>query len=784
MLSGSNAAVNKRSREPLVPAEWAGRLIRTSLRRPLLVLLILCLFGSYLAFYGTGILKLIFVFAIFLMFSLICRFGKLVTSDLTSVMIGVVGFSVCYIGFSLWKKHEIRLNYSEYYIGNAKVISSNASDDGYKNIELMLDSRERVIMLTDQVLNYGDNIRLQATISPIVTKGNPGDMDVRSFYRKKGIIRSAERANIEATESSAWSPINFGYRIGSKIRRAFYGIWTQCTDEDTASVLSAMILGDDSHLSKEDKNTFRKSNLSHLLVVSGAHIGYFTATIGALCTLVLDEKRKIFGLTAFLILFGFVTGWAGSAPRSILMYLIVGYLSFFRHCIDRLSACSLSALILMCLDPFSVFSSGLLLSFGATFSIMIFHKKIENLLYKRIPAVPEEIRRAISCFVCAHIGMLPVLLSMGSKMSVQSSIVVVLSGFPAEMICSFGLVLTLISYLIPFNIVRSGLFVPVRGMVYVLKQMAYTGSKNYTKSLSLRNIPAFLLVFILCFVISFLIRPGLRRKTILILAFGSVFAFFIQNVFLPKKSSSVYFLDVGQGDCALITHNDISILVDGGNRGNGENIRKSMEYLGVSRIDMAFISHLDTDHISGILELWDMGLIDHLYAPFWSDSPEMNQLRSIFPDIPSEITILQKETVVTIDEDLSFHVIWPKDPKDGGNDDSMVMVCTLYAEKILFTGDISEEVEKVLEDPSLEHISVLKVSHHGSRFSTSDAFLNDKMIDAAVISVGYNHYGHPSGEVLKRLSDHDIPWLRTDERGCVLLSIDESGWDLNYYFSS
>lgn len=784
MLSGSDAAIFKHCREPLILLEWAGRFIRASLRRPLLVSLILCILGSYIAFYGSGILQLISVFGVFVVFTLICRYGKLVTADFAAVLIGVVGFSVCYIGFCLWKKHEVRLNYSEFYTGNARVCSSNASDEGYKNIELVLDSRERVIILTDQVLNYGDTIRLQAYISPIITKGNPGDMDVRSFYRKKGIIRSAERAKFEVIDSSIWSPVNLGYRIGSKIRRSFYGIWTECTDEDTASVLSAMIIGDDSHLSKEDKNTFRKSNLSHLLVVSGAHIGYFTATIGALCTLVLDEKRKIFGLTAFLILFGFVTGWSGSAARSILMYLIVGYLSFFRYCIDRLSACSLSALILMCLDPFAVFSSGLLLSFGAAFSIMIFHKKMENIMYKHIPVIPEEIRRAISCFICAHIGMIPVLLSMGNKMSVSSTIVVVLSGFPAEIICSLGLVLTLVCLLIPFNFLRSGLFVPVRGMVYVLKQMAYAGSKNYIKSLPLRKVPAFLLLFVLCFIISFLIRPGLRKKTLLILAFGSVFAFFIQSIFIPKKSSSVYFLDVGQGDCALITHNDISILVDGGNQGNGETIKKTMEYLGISKIDMAFISHLDADHISGILELWDMGLVDHLYAPFWSESPEMRQLRCIFPDIPSEITILQKDTVVTIDEDLSFRVIWPQDPSDGGNDDSMVLVCTLYGEKILFTGDISEDVEKLLEDPLLEDIAVLKVSHHGSRFSTSDAFLNDKMIDAAVISVGYNHYGHPSGEVLKRLSNHDIPWFRTDERGCVLFTVDESGWDLNYYFCS
>ncbi len=784
MLTGTDAAAYKQRKNSFSFRKWAERWIGASLRRPLLVLLIMCFSGSYLSFYGSDVFKLFSIIAVFLVFSSFCCFGKLVARELAVILIAVLGFSACFIGFSLWEKHAIRLDFSEYYNGRAKVCSPNSFDVGYKNVELVLENGERVIMLTDQILDYGDILRLESFISPIITKGNPGDMDVRQYYRRKGIIRSAERAKFDVLETSERSPIDFAYKIGADIRRTFYGIWSECTDEDTAAVLSAMIIGDDSHLSKEEKNTFRKSNLSHLLVVSGAHIGYLTATIGVLCSWLLNEKRKMIGISVFLVVYGFVTGWAGSASRSIFMYLIVGYLSFSEHCIDRLSACSLSALILMCLDPFAVFSSGLLLSFGAAFSIMIFHKKAESLIYKHIPILPEEIRRAISCFICAHIGMLPVLLSMGNRMSVLSTIVSVLSGFPAEMICCFGLVITLVCLLIPFNIVRSGLFAPVRGMVYVLKRMAYAGALHYEESLSLSNVPVFVLLSIVSLCLFFLIRPGLRKKTMFVMTVGALFAFLFQNMIFQKKQSSVYFLDVGQGDCALITHKNIAVLVDGGNQGNGERIRNIMEYLGLSKINMAFISHLDADHISGILELWNMGLIDHLYTPFWSDSPEMSQLKCIFPDLPSEITILQKDAIVTVDEDLSFHVIWPQEPKDGGNDDSMVILCSLYEEKILFTGDISEHVENALEEALIQDITVLKVSHHGSRFSTSDAFLNDKMIDAAVISVGYNHYGHPSGEVLQRLSERGIRWLRTDERGCVLLSVDESDWDINYYFDS
>ena len=161
---------------------------------------------------------------------------------------------------------------------------------------------------------------------------------------------------------------------------------------------------------------------------------------------------------------------------------------------------------------------------------------------------------------------------------------------------------------------------------------------------------------------------------------------------------------------------------------------------------------------------------------------EMDQLRKAFPDLPSDVDILRKGDIFKVDESLSFELLWPNDPSDGGNDDSMVILCRMYDTRILFTGDISEEVEKVLPSDVLSDISVLKVSHHGSRFSTSDTFLKNKKVGAALISVGYNHYGHPSREVLKRLGSRSIPIYRTDERGCVLLSASGSEWQMDYYF--
>ncbi len=763
--------------------KWLRTVARTSLRRPLVFVLLMCVSGAYLGYYCAPFVGCLASFSIGILFFLYGSSEGRHFSDLVTMLAGSVGFSAFLIGFALYGNHVERLSFAAYYQGNARIISVNASDDGYKNIVLRLDDGEKVIFLTDSTYRYGDILNVKGRLSPIYTKGNPGDFDVRSYYLRKGIVRKADNVSVFTVEHGR-SPVCMGYNLGSGIRKVFYGMWRNATDEDTAALLSALIVGDDSHLAGEVKDSFKSSNLSHILVVSGAHVGYFAATIGAITMLLFRGKHKMTILTVFFVLFGFVTGWGGAAFRSILMYIIIGYLSFGARCIDRLSACALSGLILLIIDPFSVFSTGLLLSYSATFSILAFHQRADRRVKTWFPHIPEELRTAVSCFICAQLGMLPTLFLMGNSISPLTILIVVFAGFPTEVICCFGLILTVFCSLIPVHFLHKVLFVPITGLVSMLKAMADIGSMNVPGRISIRHVPVAGLILFACLMLMLLVRCGFRRKILAFAAVCASFVIIVRSTFIREKRSYIYFLDVGQGDCALICHRNMNILVDGGNKGSGEKIQKVMEYLNINRIDLAFISHLDSDHIAGIIELWQSGKISRLYAPFWGESHEMDQLRMVFRDLPEDLNILKQGDCVTIDDDLSFEIVWPSDPIDGGNDDSMVMLCKMFRSRVLFTGDVSSEAEKSLPNETLADLSVLKVAHHGSRFSTSGAFLKNKKIDAALISVGYNHYGHPSREVLERLVTYEIPYFRTDERGCVLLSVTDSDWKMDYYFDS
>ena len=764
--------------------DWSDRVAGAFLLRPLAFTLVMLILGGYIAFQFTGIVRLILLLFSTTFILLLGMKTSHRTSYRFSFILGVAGFALSFLFFSYTSKIMEKRKTESFYSGNAKIISNNASDEGYKNLILKLNSGEKVIFLTDESFEYGEMLSLQGMLVPIIPKGNPGDMDFRSYYYNMGIVRQIEDAQINSTDDKTRSPLVWGYRLGSHISRSFYSIWRESTDPETAMILAAMIVGDDSHLTKEIKESFQNSNLAHLLVVSGAHVGYFAATFGIISSLIMyNEKFRKILLSILLVFFGFVSGWSGPAARSILTYLLISFLSNGKRSVDRISACACSAVLLFLTDPYLIFSSGMILSFMATFSILFFQKGVEKRIRTKMPLLPTEISRSCACFVCAQFGMMPIMLMMGNSFSLPDFLVVLFAGFPAETICGIGLPLTGVCTLIHSTVIRKILFVPVQGLTQLLVFLALLGADRSVRRFSVRYFPILILLAACFCFLGKNVRSGLRKKALFAAGLISFGVFALQSCFYRNPKGYVYFMDVGQGDCALIVYNNTSFLIDGGRPGSGQKIENTMEYLGIDTISVAFATHLDVDHIGGIIELWENNKVECIYAPFWARSEEMDQLDMCYSVLPSDVGILRKGDRVVMDEDFCFEVLWPMNASDGGNDDSLVLLMRMYAVTVLFTGDISSWVENKIDLQAVDGIDVLKVSHHGSKYSSSESFLDSKKIGAVVISVGYNLYGHPSPEVIDRLDAREMPYYRTDRGGCVLLSASKKNWSLDYYFS-
>lgn len=234
----------------------------------------------------------------------------------------------------------------------------------------------------------------------------------------------------------------------------------------------------------------------------------------------------------------------------------------------------------------------------------------------------------------------------------------------------------------------------------------------------------------------------------------------------------VIFLDVGQGDAILITEGDTQVLIDG-----GADSRQLLGQLGRfvpfwdHRIETVIATHPDADHIGGLASV----IRRYRVSSFLSNGVESGSdtltdlKRSLEQSPETEQSVLGTGSRLIFPGGAELAVLFPMGGAAAAfketNDGSIVTRLAYGQSSFLFTGDLPHE-ESVL--PDIEPAQVLKVAHHGSKYSTSDAWLDRVRPAAVVVSVGKNRYGHPSEEVLHRLRAAGAEVLRTDEIGNIV----------------
>jgi len=260
------------------------------------------------------------------------------------------------------------------------------------------------------------------------------------------------------------------------------------------------------------------------------------------------------------------------------------------------------------------------------------------------------------------------------------------------------------------------------------------------------------------------------------------FAYFAYQIYIETKPLQVVFLDVGQGDSILIQKGTKQILIDGGPNGKTElaGLGKYLPYFD-REIELVIATHPDRDHIAGLVDVARNFKIDKVLATGaekdtaafkeWKDIREYNRVETLEALRGDEISF----------GDSKLKIIFPEgsvEPAAGDANNKSVVARLDYGDNsFLFTGDIEVPAEKeILGDlPAGRQggenvdVDVLKIAHHGSKYSSSEAFLDAASPETAIISVGANNsYGHPAEETLEKLTSRKIKILRTDEMGDII----------------
>lgn len=297
-----------------------------------------------------------------------------------------------------------------------------------------------------------------------------------------------------------------------------------------------------------------------------------------------------------------------------------------------------------------------------------------------------------------------------------------------------------------------------------------------------------------------------KHKYSKIIIFAVVLSLIISSAFIPqsiwdkayetvglstnsdeiKDGMTVSFIDVGQGDCELVSGNDGVILIDSGERGERDTVINYLNSLRIKTINYCIVTHPHSDHYGNMAEILKNYDVENLIMPELSkiNIPTTKMYEEFIgaADKYTDRVIFAKADTQYELGKINIKILGPYSQNEDLNYMSVVTKISYYNISFLMTGDCGgEEETEILKNTEAEDLksTILKVSHHGSRYSSSDEWLKKVSPEKAVISCGKgNSYNHPHVELLKRLEANKIDYYRTDLNGTVKIKTDGKGYSV------
>lgn len=673
----------------------------------------------------------------------------------------------------------------------------------------------------------GNQINCKAKLMNIKSATNPGEFDLRQYYCEKKIYYMAVCSEGDINIINAKSNVikTFLFQLRDNIKK----VYIKCLPEKEAGTICAMLLGDKSIIDEDVKELYRQNGIGHLLAISGLHVTILCMGLKKLLSkLRVNEKAAIVIIVLFLLFYGLMTGFGVSTSRAVIMMLFALAAQINGRSYDMLSAMSVSAVFIVVQKPYALFSCSLLLSYCAIIAIAVVYPFLEKYVIvneklithknkeKFFDYVMIEIRKSFLMSFSIQFFTLPVILYFYYETPVYGLILNLIILPLSNLLVIFGAIGGVLGLLI----LPAGKF--FLGIVYVILNIfekSCTLFNDFPFHIIVTGRPGRCKIFIYYFVIisvillfnkmemllfsNYAIKNGLytyvvnisrkvKHKTIFICLEILLLLVFILTP-VRNKNADISFLDIGQGDCIIVKSESGRVYMIDGGSSSKKNIGKYiitpyLKYYGITRIDYCIVTHSDSDHVSGILEILEQKKSDRIQIDnFMIPEPD----ESLKDETYKKLLQLAKENCKKVSYIKKFDMIQDKNLKivcihpergyysDSANAYSAVLSITNNSNSILLTGDLEKDGETSVIETLNQHrnlfpksYTLLKVAHHGSKNSTSDEFLERVNPDISVISCGKkNRYGHPHDELLNRLKKINTTIFRTDMDGAVTLPL-------------
>ena len=608
--------------------------------------------------------------------------------------------------------------------------------------------------------------------------GTPAPETRAAIAGEGGSLEAEGRDCRVADRAPGWQDRVFalGETLRSQLRRAL-------GPEDSA-LLEGMLLGGSRGIPAERLRLFTRCGLSHLLSVSGSHVALLLGLFaGGAAFLPLPRKMGALLVAFLLVSYGILCGLRASVCRALLLGLGALWGRVHRKRASSTAFLGLGLLLLPAWHPWWVWDPGFQLSFAAAGGLLLLRRPVEE---KLAVWLPLPLARGLSVPLGAQILGLPFLVHHFHMLSLVSLLANVLLVPLLSLCLAFGAAGAMMSAL--------GLSFPGRLLLVGAGQLLgislwggeWLSNLPGTHWVS-GQVPLWVWPLYLLLVLALLEqgwfrpeRPRLRRAGIM--ATGLALCLLLLAHHFRPRTFSAYFLDVGQGDCAVVVTPERQVFVfdTGGLSGHfdpGEKILVPfLRYLGTDQVDAVFLSHGHHDHAGGLAGLLRWMPVAAIYLPLENPSKDVEKALHLVQRKNTSKIVYKMQTNQKIGKKKSIIKIVeaPKLEEKGGtgNENSAIVRMSCDGHSFLFTGDAPAEVEELAAQRPIQS-DVLKVSHHGSRTSSSEVFLETVRPRLAVISSGRrNSFGHPHRETIEKLETHRIPLVRTDQVGAVKIVFD------------
>jgi competence protein ComEC len=656
-------------------------------------------------------------------------------------------------------------------------------------------------------LYSGDRIACLARLKEIRNFNNPGGFNYERYMAFRGIRASAYVSKKEFLVK-LHAPGTGWLAEGLKgARRAVSRLIERLPAQDTRGLLKALIIGDRSEISPETREVFNRAGISHLLAISGLHIGMVATLAFFAFRYLLGRSQRIL-LAAWVprgaalmsalpaVCYGLLAGMSPPTQRAVIMVMafLIALLLEREH--DTINTLAVAALVILIINPTALFEISFQLSFVAVFAIFYMLRKLPFVLKLRSGPLTVWKRLALFLLVSAAaiLGTLPITLYYFN----QTSLLGLFSN------CLF---VPLVGFLVvPLGLLAVSLlpFAPT-GSLWIMKTAAalMQGALNLAALFAkcpfaaVKTVTPTLLEIGLYYAFAWallnlrqtrLAKAVLLGITVVALADG---AYWAEQRF-GKQDLRVTFIDVAQGSAALLElPGGACMLVDGGgfydNRFDvgARIVAPLLWHKKIATVETLVLSHPNADHLNGLLFVARHFNVETVWM---NQEGVSNQPYQDFLKIISEKNI----RIASLEElwrprrinGVRFQVLYPpkdflqRKPQDAWrtpNNNSLVLKVTFDKVSFLLPGDIEAEAEQELLHLAASALesTVLLVPHHGSKSSSTPKFLDYVDPTIAVISAGWkNMFGFPHQKILKRYERQGCQIFRTDQGGAITVTTD------------